>query len=253
MQNVALERAGIDAQVDHRSHERRGIEQEPTAHMGPSATAMERRAEHQAMREGRNYEPVTAVGQHNERAGLRQYIERGTEWLRAVGKGCGQAARCSGQLERGGRARSARGGRGAARPRSAGAADRARQEAQERQQVRERELVVEKFKTIAGKREAARRAMATITATGRPPRRRCARRWTPITGPTRRPRIYIEKIQREPQMGAVGQLLHERAGPATGSRDEPMRMTENPKIRVFVRTSNPSGFSCSQIAAAARS
>jgi hypothetical protein len=29
MQNVALERAGIDAQVDHRSHERRGIEQEP--------------------------------------------------------------------------------------------------------------------------------------------------------------------------------------------------------------------------------
>ena len=33
-------------------------------------------------------EPVTMVGQHNagviERRGLRQYIERGTEWLRAL-------------------------------------------------------------------------------------------------------------------------------------------------------------------------
>src|SRR3546814_14281863 len=58
--------------------------------MGPSATAMERRAEQVAAREGRAYEPVTAVGQHNagvvERAGLRQYIERGTEWLRDMGQ-----------------------------------------------------------------------------------------------------------------------------------------------------------------------
>src|SRR3546814_10857697 len=69
---------------------RQGIEQEPTVHMGPSATAMERRAEQVAAREGRAYEPVTAVGQHNagvvERAGLRQYIERGTEWLRDMGQ-----------------------------------------------------------------------------------------------------------------------------------------------------------------------
>src|SRR3546814_9220771 len=76
--------------LDHRSHQRQGIEQEPTVHMGPSATAMERRAEQVAAREGRAYEPVTAVGQHNagvvERAGLRQYIERGTEWLRDMGQ-----------------------------------------------------------------------------------------------------------------------------------------------------------------------
>ena len=42
------------------------------------------------MREGRAYEPVTMVGQHNagviERRGLRQYIERGTEWLRDAGQ-----------------------------------------------------------------------------------------------------------------------------------------------------------------------
>ncbi|MBV8574349.1 MAG: MobA/MobL family protein, partial [Acetobacteraceae bacterium] len=41
--NLAYERAGLDIRVDHRSHEDRGIEQEPTKHLGPSATAMERR------------------------------------------------------------------------------------------------------------------------------------------------------------------------------------------------------------------
>src|SRR3546814_6257535 len=90
MQNRALELANVPDRVDHRSHQRQGIKQEPTVHMGPSATAMERRAEQVAAREGRAYEPVTAVGQHNagvvERAGLRQYIERGAEWLRGMGK-----------------------------------------------------------------------------------------------------------------------------------------------------------------------
>src|SRR3546814_15185636 len=68
MQNAALERANVPERVDHRSHQRRGIEQEATVHMGPSATAMERRAERQAMRERRAYEPVTMVGQHNDGA-----------------------------------------------------------------------------------------------------------------------------------------------------------------------------------------
>src|SRR3546814_3397873 len=45
MQNRALELANVPDRVDHRSHQRQGIEQEPTVHMGPSATAMERRAE----------------------------------------------------------------------------------------------------------------------------------------------------------------------------------------------------------------
>src|SRR3546814_1640751 len=77
--------------------------------MGPGATAMGRRAEQVAAREGRAYEPVTAVGQHNagvvERAGLRQYIERGTEWLRDVGQRIAGrlhdvAASLSGSVER---------------------------------------------------------------------------------------------------------------------------------------------------------
>lgn len=41
--NLAYERAGLDIEVDHRSHKDRGIAQEPTIHMGPEATAMERR------------------------------------------------------------------------------------------------------------------------------------------------------------------------------------------------------------------
>src|SRR3546814_986798 len=86
----ALELANVPERVDHRSHQLQGIEQEPNVYMGPSATAMVRRAEQVAAREGRAYEPVTAVGQHNagvvERAGLRQYIERGTEWLRDMGQ-----------------------------------------------------------------------------------------------------------------------------------------------------------------------
>src|SRR3546814_312256 len=53
MQNRALELANVPDRVDHRSHQRQGIEQEPTVHMGPSATAMERRAGQGAAGEGR--------------------------------------------------------------------------------------------------------------------------------------------------------------------------------------------------------
>src|SRR3546814_10493032 len=61
MQNAALERANVPERVDHRSHQRRGIEQEATVHMGPSATAMERRAKRQAMREGRSEEHTSEL------------------------------------------------------------------------------------------------------------------------------------------------------------------------------------------------
>lgn len=43
--NRELERAGSPERVDHRSYERQGIEQEPTTHLGPSASAMERNGE----------------------------------------------------------------------------------------------------------------------------------------------------------------------------------------------------------------
>ena len=44
-ENSAYEKAGLDIRVDHRSHKDRGITAEPTKHLGPAATAMERRGE----------------------------------------------------------------------------------------------------------------------------------------------------------------------------------------------------------------
>ncbi|WP_158092934.1 MobA/MobL family protein, partial [Acetobacter sp. DsW_059] len=59
--NMALERHQVDQRVDHRSFERQGREQEPTRHMGVSATALER----QAARETPGREPVTDLGKQN--------------------------------------------------------------------------------------------------------------------------------------------------------------------------------------------
>ena len=43
--NQSLERAGLKERVDHRSFQERGINRQPTQHMGVSATAMERKGE----------------------------------------------------------------------------------------------------------------------------------------------------------------------------------------------------------------
>lgn len=43
MQNDRLKEAGISARVDHRSLAAQGIERQPTQHLGPTATAIERR------------------------------------------------------------------------------------------------------------------------------------------------------------------------------------------------------------------
>jgi len=59
--NMALERHQVEQRVDHRSFKRQGKEQEPTLHMGVSATAMER----QAAREIPGREPVTDLGKQN--------------------------------------------------------------------------------------------------------------------------------------------------------------------------------------------
>ena len=45
MTNDALERAGHSARVDHRTLEAQGIDRVPTIHLGPAATAIERRGE----------------------------------------------------------------------------------------------------------------------------------------------------------------------------------------------------------------
>ena len=53
--NMALERAGKNVQIDHRSFQRQGVDRMPTIHMGPAATGMQRRGEKTRLGE-RNHE-----------------------------------------------------------------------------------------------------------------------------------------------------------------------------------------------------
>jgi hypothetical protein len=95
MQNRALERAGQAARVDHRSlevqrdaAEARGdafaaeaLDRAPEVKLGPAVNAMERRAQREARRDGRSYEPLTERGRavqalRQARAVLEQMRER---------------------------------------------------------------------------------------------------------------------------------------------------------------------------------
>jgi len=68
--NTALERHQVEQRVDHRSFARQGKEQEPTRHMGVSATALER----QAAREIPGRDPVTDLGKQNAEIRERNLI-----------------------------------------------------------------------------------------------------------------------------------------------------------------------------------
>ncbi len=87
--NQALERAGRDERVDHRSYARQGLEIEPMVKMGHASSAIERRAQ-RTRPVGEPTRPVTVRGQFNELVRearqLGVYIERGREWLRSVGE-----------------------------------------------------------------------------------------------------------------------------------------------------------------------
>lgn len=98
LSNAALIAIGSPERVDHRSLKRQGTLRAPEQHMGPRATAMERRARRHAEQEHRPYEPVTRIGMANatirefgvavsrevaaEMANLREYIRKGETWLR---------------------------------------------------------------------------------------------------------------------------------------------------------------------------
>ncbi|WP_242141248.1 MobQ family relaxase [Sphingomonas sp. TREG-RG-20F-R18-01] len=215
MQNAALERAHSPERVDHRSNQRRGIEQEATVHMGPGVAAMERRAERTAQREGREHTPATRVGQHNagvlEKRGLRQYIEQGTEFVRemtqrATGHLRSFAATLSGAVDRDRREATE------AQQREQLAAERARLVAQERQQAHQREQVAERFRTIAARREAGAHGYTDQSSDWRATPealRRAVDAYNRANQHTKD--LYIERIQREPQMAqAMAQLVNQR-------------------------------------------
>ncbi|WP_010189156.1 MobQ family relaxase [Sphingomonas sp. PAMC 26605] len=225
MQNAALERAQVAERVDHRSHQRRGIEQEATVHMGPNVVAMERRAEREAQRDGRAYEPVTKVGQHNagvlERRTLRQYIEQGTEWAREMtqrvaGRMHGLAAMLSGAVDRDRREAAE------AQQREQLAAERARLLAQERQQAHAREQVAEQFRMIAARREAGAHGYSDQSSDWRAVPEALRKAVDAYNGADQHTKdLYIERIQREPQMAhAMGQLIHDRQRVLQRDRDQ---------------------------------
>src|SRR3546814_14600963 len=119
----------------------------------PHTPLFRSRAEGQAMREGRAYEPVTMVGQHNAgvsaQRGLRQYIERGTEWLRDAGQRISGrlnaiAATLSGAVDRD------RHDAAETQRQERLAAERTREQVQERRQAKHSEKGEEKSRASAG-------------------------------------------------------------------------------------------------------
>lgn len=70
MQNEALERAGSEARVDHRSYERQGVERIAQRHEGPQVRAIERKAEREAVTRGVEYAPVTERRAENDAVAL---------------------------------------------------------------------------------------------------------------------------------------------------------------------------------------
>ena len=169
----------------------------------------------EAQREGRDYAPVTKVGQHNagviERRGLRQYIEQGTEWARVAtqhvaGRLRGFAATLSGAVDRDRREAAE------AQRREQLAAERARVMAQERQQGRERSQVAERFRTIAARREAGAQGYGDHHSDWKATPEALCKAVDAYNGANQHTKdLYIERIQREPQMArAVGQLINDR-------------------------------------------
>ena len=98
--NTVLERYQSEQRVDHRSFERQGREQEPTRHMGVSATALER----QAARKVPGREPVTDLGKQNaeirERNRVLETARKAVEKASALFSGLEKKARLAVGLAR---------------------------------------------------------------------------------------------------------------------------------------------------------
>lgn len=68
--NTALEQAGCSERIDHRSLEAQGLDRQPTRHMGPKATAIERRGE--TPDRARIVMPTPAAMDHSQALAERQ-------------------------------------------------------------------------------------------------------------------------------------------------------------------------------------
>jgi hypothetical protein len=93
-QNRALERHGHEARVDHRSFEDRGIDREPTQHLGPTAADMERNGKQSRIGEenrARNDNNADRADRYNEHWKLEQRQEKARatfeEWAKRKAAG----------------------------------------------------------------------------------------------------------------------------------------------------------------------
>lgn len=66
-ENAAYAAAGYDITVDHKSYKRQGVFDDfvPQIHQGHQVTSMERKAKRRAKKQGKEYIPVTNIGQSN--------------------------------------------------------------------------------------------------------------------------------------------------------------------------------------------
>jgi hypothetical protein len=115
LQNQHLERAGVVERVDHRSHKARGIEKPPEIHLGPAATAIERRGEesektqhHQERQQeaAGKVAALVAIAEAQSKAAT-EIKEKENDRIRAeaferIGKNVGDASRASAATHRAG-------------------------------------------------------------------------------------------------------------------------------------------------------
>ena len=87
--NHALEQAGHTPQLDHRSHAERGLEHEPTRHLGPAAAGYERRTDQSSQK--RLDDPQNVTERHTITTELRQLDDEWQQIDRTLRYAQGQA------------------------------------------------------------------------------------------------------------------------------------------------------------------
>ena len=102
--NLALQRAGSHERVSHKSLKAQGIEREPTSHLGPVATAMERRGERSErgnlnLPQGNQAEREELVALEQQQSGMNAARNRAHQWQQEQARAAAEAQRRT-ELER---------------------------------------------------------------------------------------------------------------------------------------------------------
>ena len=94
--NLALQRAGSHERVSHKSLKAQGIEREPTSHLGPVATAMERRGERSErgnlnLPQGNQAEREELVALEQQQSGMNAARNRAHQWQQEQARAAAEA------------------------------------------------------------------------------------------------------------------------------------------------------------------